>query len=685
MTATPERKERAALSRELSVFLVQFSIALHKNGAYPEGHPLLGSAVEAVTLRLHALLNQRPTLLIGVARNQLLIEGVATDPGNPVLRDLANRLHRHQLGALKFSQGAAPSEIADVMRTLSSDSRTEPLGTQSLERLQRWPHIRLFPQAYDQLELTEDGSAKVGRVAGPETMAGRLWLGLASAALVRESGEELPSDPKEIARAINGRRREATYDQVIVNYLMQLSQELRLSHGNEAVELKDRLGSLLGELDQNTLNHLLELGGDLTQRRQLVGDAVQTMPVQAVLALLKATAASSKQTISHSMVRLLSKLAMHAEQGSQNIRNDADLALRDTVRELVSNWTLDDPNPGSYTKVLERLASIHPTGGSTSSPAPVFEARRIIEMSLEIGTMGASVKQAVDDMLEQGKAMEMLQLLDDPVAQADLVDEIWAHLATPQSIRELLMNEPRDTEVVERLVARMGMDAADPMLDALEIADSRTARRRLLTRLGKLGTDIGQAVVDRLPGAPWFVQRNLLALIGSMPAWPRSFSPTTYSTHSDPRVRREALKLMLRLPAYRDEAIGATFADDDDQVIRLGLTAAVEGCPAPAVPRLMTMIRTHAQDAELRALGIRVLGTVRTPATRDWLLENALTQKKLFRGRRLMQKSPELLAILSVLARAWRNDKLAAEVLRQAVQSGDAEIRAVVKLSGEGA
>jgi hypothetical protein len=682
VTATPAGQERAALSRELSVFLVQFSIALHKNGAYPEGHPLLGSAVEAVTLRLHALLNQRPTLLIGVARNQLLIEGVATDPGNPVLRDLANRLHRHQLGALKFSQGAAPSEIADVMRTLSSDSRTEPLGTQSLERLQRWPHIRLFPQAYDQLELTEDGTQRVGRLIGPETMAGRLWLGLASAALVRESGQELPSDPKEIARAINGRRREATYDQVIVNYLMQLSQELRLSHGSEAVELKDRLGSLLGELDQNTLNHLLELGGDLATRRQLVGDAVQTMPVQAVLALLKATAASSKQTISHSMVRLLSKLAVHAEQGSQNIRHDADLALRDTVRELVSNWTLDDPNPGSYTKMLERLASVAPTGGSTSA-VTVFEPRRIIEMSLEIGTMGTSAKQAVVEMLGQGKAMELLQLLDDPIAPPDLVDDIWAHLATPQSIRELLMNEPRDTEVVERLVARMGMDAAEPMLDALEVADSRTARRRLLTRLGKLGTDIGQAVVDRLPGAPWFVQRNLLALIGSMPSWPRSFAPTTYSAHTDPRVRREALKLMLRLPAYRDEAIGATFADDDDQVIRLGLTAAVEGCPAPAVPRLMTMLRAHPNDAELRALGIRVLGTVRTPATRDWLLDNALTQKKLFRGRRLMAKSPELLAILSVLARSWRNDKLAAEVLRQAQQSGDAEIRTVVKLAGE--
>jgi hypothetical protein len=304
-------------------------------------------------------------------------------------------------------------------------------------------------------------------------------------------------------------------------------------------------------------------------------------------------------------------------------------------------------------------------------------------MSLEIGTMGASVKRAVDQMLEEGHAMELLQLLDGPQAPPDLVDDIWGYLATPQSIRQLLMNEPRDTEVVERLVARMGLDARSPCWMRWKLPIPVTSRRRLLTRLGKLGTDIGQSVVDRLPGSPWFVQRNLLALMGSMPSWPRSFSPATYAANTDPRVRREALKLMLRLPDYRDEAIGATFADDDEQVIRLGLTAAAEGCPAPAVPRLMTMLRAHANDVELRALGIRVLGTVRTPATRDWLVDHALTKKKLFRGRRLMAKSPEILAIVAALARGWREDKAAAEVLRLAQSSGDAEIRAVAQLGRE--
>jgi hypothetical protein len=48
-----------------------------------------------------------------------------------------------------------------------------------------------------------------------------------------------------------------------------------------------------------------------------------------------------------------------------------------------------------------------------------------------------------------------------------------------------------------------------------------------------------------------------------------------------------------------------------------------------------------------------------------------------------MPKSPEILAIVAALARSWREDKAAAEVLRLAQSSGDAEIRAVAQLGRE--
>ena len=74
------------LSRELSAFLVEFSIALHKNQMYPPGHPHLNTALVGFNDRIHTLLATRPSISIGVARKQLVIEGVATDPDIPLLR-----------------------------------------------------------------------------------------------------------------------------------------------------------------------------------------------------------------------------------------------------------------------------------------------------------------------------------------------------------------------------------------------------------------------------------------------------------------------------------------------------------------------------------------------------------------------------------------------------------------------
>ena len=77
-STTPPQK--AALSRELGEFLIELSIALHKHAMYPEGHPSLAPAAAGVARRAGDLLQERPTLSLGVARNQLIIEGVATDP-----------------------------------------------------------------------------------------------------------------------------------------------------------------------------------------------------------------------------------------------------------------------------------------------------------------------------------------------------------------------------------------------------------------------------------------------------------------------------------------------------------------------------------------------------------------------------------------------------------------------------
>src|SRR5262249_23311844 len=116
------KEKRATLPRELADFLIEFSIALHKHAMYPGGHPTLAPAAEGVVRRLDSLLAERGKLSLGVARNQLIIEGVATDPRNPVLKDLADRLHRHHLGAVSFNKGISPLELEEALKLIALDA-----------------------------------------------------------------------------------------------------------------------------------------------------------------------------------------------------------------------------------------------------------------------------------------------------------------------------------------------------------------------------------------------------------------------------------------------------------------------------------------------------------------------------------------------------------------------------------
>src|SRR5258708_21849593 len=158
---------RATLSRELSEFLIELSIALHRHAMYPEGHPSLEPAASGVIRRADLLFVDRPTISLGVARSQLVIEAVATDPNHPVLRELAGRLHRHHLGAVTFARGVQAAELTRVLQTLAAEAeRTgQPLGLGPPEKLRAWPHVTLHPLTYERLELVDDGNG--GRGPGP--------------------------------------------------------------------------------------------------------------------------------------------------------------------------------------------------------------------------------------------------------------------------------------------------------------------------------------------------------------------------------------------------------------------------------------------------------------------------------------------------------------------------------------
>ena len=672
--------ERTTLSRDLADFLIELSIALHKHAMYPEGHPSLAPAAAGVTRRAELLLEDRTTLSLGVARQQLVIEGVATDPKHPVLAELAARLHRHHLGAVTFRRGVETAEVASVLKTLAVDAERsgQPLGLGAPERLRAWAHVQLHPLTYERLELVEDDAPASERGA----RAAQLWVGLARAALTAQAGNDdqpTPTEPAVIARAIDEHPRTdaAAYDQVIVGYLLQIAEELKTAGSADAVALRRRTSRLIRALKPETLRRLVDMGGDFTQRRKFVHDATDGMAVDAVLEIVRAAADSSHQTISHSLVRMLSKLAAHAEGGAPEVRPQADAALRDQVRRLLEGWTLTDPNPDAYGAALQRMARAAPARAATGGEYAT-EPDRIVAMALEVDTVNAHVLGAADRVAQEGRLGQLLDALAEVPESQGAASQVWARLATADVVRQLAMREPVDFKTLERLVPRVGLLAAAPLLDALAAAEARGVRRGLLAQLARMGPEIAPVVIPRLEDSRWYVTRNMLALLEDLSPLPPGFSAAAYLRHADARVRWQAVKVQVKLPAARDEALALGLQDHDPRTLRLalGLAVALQSCPDSAVPVLTGRATERALPPDVRTLAVRALGHARAPAALTTLLRLASTGRTLFGREKLPPKSPELLAALAGLASGWQQDPRARALLRRAAGSSDPDIRA---------
>jgi hypothetical protein len=674
------------LSRELADFLVEFSIALQKHAIYPLGHPLLSNAVEGVVRRLESLLVERMSLAIGVARRQLVIEGVATDPGHPLLQELAGKLHRHHLGAVKFSRGVDRAELSDSLATLGAEAAKDapPLGLNAADVSSRWKHVRIFPLTYDRLELLDNDPNEPPKdeAAMRASRAAELWVGLARAALMADSaGDDAVLEPTAVAKAIDEHAREQAYDQVIVGYLLQIAEEIKVSQGKEAVALQRRVSKMVSALNPETLKRLLDMGGDVHQRRRFVLDAAQGMTVEAVVDLVRAAAEAEQQQVSNSFMRMLSKLALHARKDEEGSRRAmAEGALRDQVSRLLGQWSDNDPNPTNYRLALEHVARTAPAESSITIPN-FCEPERLVKMAVEVGVGGPKVDHAVEKLAAQGNphVAALLDMLDAAPEGSQVADAIWTQLVQRNTLRQLLGATRVDPQLVERFAKKQGFGAATVLLDALAAVQEGKWHDRLVESIAALGDGAAPAVLIRMRGAPWNLQRDYLAILARMPTPPRGFDATGFLKHAEPSVRREAARLCLRMPELRERAMITALADADERVLFIALNAAMEQCSGGAARLIMRrMDQSEFKDSTLRVLGVRSVAAQQTEESLDWLVRRVVTRTRWLKRVKLMPRSSDMLAALSVIAGLWKTHPKSATALALAGRSADSEVRLAI-------
>lgn len=674
VTGTRAAASPEAIPHELLELVQELAVAVHKRGIYPATHPMQRGAVEAVLARLQRVLASRPELAIGVARSHLLLDGHPTDPGHPLLSELAGRMHVHQVGGVRFVPGVSRDELDGFVAALAESLQRggEPLGARRSGDAAAWPHLIVSPLAFEQLALLDESGA-VAPGAGGASRAAQLWGALAQAALadgLMGGGGEV-YHPHELARSIERKIGTPQFDDHLSEFLLQA---VGVSDGRVAASepvLRTQVSQLVEALSEPALEQLLQMGGDRERRDAFLSGASETLGAHAVLDLVRVAAEQDGAPISSAVLRLMRKLAREASAPRAGARG-ADLALRRIARHLLRDWTLDDPNPEQYSRMLVEISG---EGSSTTVDRrrDAAEAERVIEISLDVARISPSTEAALGRLVMRDGVAATLERLH-ALPESPCREELIGRLLNESMLREQLRADRPDMALLTLAVDRMRVQAVAPILRAIDERDEPDPAWTV-TLLQRLGTEAFAFLREALPGSSIRVLRQLAVLFERLDSWPSGVDVLAFARHPDAAVRRETLRFLLRHDGTREAALLLALRDADVRTFHHAMHLALRGCSAEASRLLMRRYDDASLGAELRPRIVRAIASAGTPDALAWLLELVLVSRWWRAGKRLRKGSPEVIAAIGAVAQHFHGHEAADEVLQLAKRSRDDDIR----------
>lgn len=677
MTHTPAQAVNSpeSVPAELVELALELALAVQKRAIYPAGHPMLRGAAGALAARMRRAAERHGVVRFAASPTAILVDDTPVDAANAILRDFAEHLHEHQLATIRVLPGVADAEVEDLLTTLATSARRvdQPLGALGEEALSRWSHIVLHPIDYDSLELSD---ADIERTDVPPLhgRAAELWADLTRAALEAEARSD--ASPGELAAAIMRRAGTAGFDRAVLSALQRTTREVGVLSAASAAAMRRRLSEMIMSLTPEVLARLLRVEGDHGLRRRVLQQSLDVLDAQAIVRLIVSGAAASGTTISQSVLRLLSKLARNTG-GATRAATTLDAELREQLRRLMQRWTLDDPNPGAYRDVLAQVSDRSAVADAADRGHDDCEPERIVELSLDADQGGDATDRALSRMVAtRGLASAFDRLEAYPLTA--LRERLLNRLASAETLRGQLAAAEPDVRVLHHVVPRLGRTAVEPLLETLE---SHADAEWIADLLVSIGLDAVAPLSNALPATSTRAQIALLGVFERLEAWPDVPCLRELGMHPDPALRREALRLMLKHEALRDDALLLAVGDTVDRIFAAALATATRG----ASPRVATALMHRLDEdkrlgRELRGRAVRAVAASRSSEGMRWIITRVLHRHWLTHRMRIRRRTSETVAALAGLAVHWSRSPEAARVLALARRSRDAEIRRAASL-----
>lgn len=631
------------LPKDVEALLREFVNALGKASMYPGGHRFVLTAGEVLAEKLATVLESRGPLTIGITPRGLLVDGTNVDPLPSTLRSFAARLHRKNVGTIHLSPGVGIDEVGLLLKSLASGDAEDTVGREGL----RLAHVQIEPLTYDVLAFGDSSQ---------DADLDAFWSRLIEAVFDRAlSGNEPMPTPAQLAEAINERATQSPEGARRIYEALAGFATALASRGERAPgSARRRFVEVLTALSKPATTRVMSAAPSTASRRRFLRETLEQVPPALLMQLLESVAEADGEPISPHLRWLLGKLA--GAEGARTSRLNGNFATQ--VMGLVEQW--DGVEEEQVTELDSRF---------------VPESSRLVALGLEIDRVTPAVLAASQELATQGHLSEVLQMLDYPGNDPSVVATLANAVLEPGLLSRLLSDPNPDWPLIERVVSQLRVHAVEPLITALDRAEERNVRRRLLDILVKIGPVVERPLVARLPRASWHLARNLLAVLVQLPDLEHAEAVLPMLGHAEVRVQVEALKALVRVPSVRDRAIREALESNEVTLVRLALASMEGNCPPALIGHVVSALGMA--DDETRLTAIRMLSDVDNPLVVPPLLSLVRSRTGLLRRWKLLPRTPVMLAALGVLLRRWSGHRPVLVVMQLAAKSTEPEIRAM--------
>jgi len=164
-----------------------------------------------------------------------------------------------------------------------------------------------------------------------------------------------------------------------------------------------------------------------------------------------------------------------------------------------------------------------------------------------------------------------------------------------------------ERQTIDEIIDLLGAQGIEVLGKVLSECDDRGARKSATDAIIRQGERARQWVLKALenPEQPWFLLRNALMILRFVGKGQKGIDRArSYATHAHPRVRDEALHVLLTLKAGDAEQIVINALNDpDDKVLWRATNALIELAPLsdPSIARLIEIIKSEIPEEKQAA------------------------------------------------------------------------------------